>query len=85
MQYTMLQMASQMSISNESNNTVNSDTRNSFPCQNCKESCEGTDCILCDYCSYWFHNSCTTLSKTRLNQLKRNVDLKYKCHLYSRM
>ena len=56
-----------------------------YPCHNCKQSCEDTNSIMCDFCGYWYHDECTFLNKNRLNQFRRNPNLKYRCHICSRV
>ena len=55
---------------NNNNNTdgISSHMNIKFPCLNCKKSCDETNCILCDYCSNWYHDECTILSRNKLAQ-----------------
>lgn len=54
-----------------------------YQCPNCNEKCLN-DCICCDFCSNWFHDSCTKLSKSKRRQHTTNPNLEFKCHFCKR-
>ena len=58
----------------------NANNTMTFQCPNCKENCLN-DCICCDFCSNWFHDSCTTLSKSKRKQHTTNKIFKFMCHI----
>ena len=65
---------------------MESDSDNSdmtFQCPNCNDKCIN-DCIFCDFCSNWFHDSCTKLSKSKRSQHTTNPNLEFKCHFCKR-
>ena len=50
-----------------------------YPCPCCKYDCENFDCILCNYCNNWFHQTCAKISNKRFNILANSAHLKFKC------
>ena len=53
-----------------------------FPCMNCKLQCDAdTNCILCDYCTNWYHIGCARVSIKKLNEFKNFPNLKFMCKL----
>ena len=50
-----------------------------YPCPCCRYDCDETNCILCDDCCNWFHQSCAKLSDKRMQHLGNSPNLKYKC------
>ena len=55
-----------------------------YPCPCCKYDCENEKCILCSYCSNWFHQECAKLSDKRFEFLGRSASAKYKCKYCSK-
>ena len=50
-----------------------------YPCPCCRYDCGDTNCILCDYCNNWFHQSCAKISEKRFDYLKQSSNYKFKC------
>ena len=50
-----------------------------YPCPSCKYDCENFDCILCNCCNNWFHQSCAKISNKRFKILSNSTRLKFKC------
>ena len=50
-----------------------------YPCPCCRYDCENFDCILCNYCNNWFHQSCAKISNKRFNLLTNSSSMKFKC------
>ena len=59
-------------MANLSPDNSTSNQSKSYLCPECKDECDNTDCILCDYCSNWYHDSCSKLSKKKLVQHRLN-------------
>ena len=65
-----------MSLLNEENIDVNQPR---YPCPCCKTDCTDEKCIICSFCSNWFHQQCAKLSDKRFNVLGNNQNLHFKC------
>ena len=50
-----------------------------YPCPSCKYDCENFNCILCNCCNNWFHQTCAKISNKRFNLFSNSAHLKFKC------
>ena len=69
-------------INSNFNGSNDTQTPSSSLCMTCKMNCDAdTNCILCDYCTNWYHVVCAGVSNRKFNEFKNFPHLKYMCKL----
>ena len=72
-------------IGNDSNANDTVLTPTSFPCMHCKINCDAdSNCILCDYCTNWYHVRCAGVSNKKFLEFNNSPQLKYMCKFCKR-